>query len=267
MNPDRPSNAAQVSIGCPITPMSPMRHALKLAEAGFAVLPCLPNKAPACIHGHKDATRDPRAIRTLFEHRPYALVGVATGAVSDLAVLDIDAKHPEASMWWTKHRDLLLPTWVVRTRSGGLHLWYRHVPGLRCSAGLIAPGIDVRADGGYIIAWQVAGFPVLCGAARASWPQWLPTHSKTVPRRHEQIRVPDDRKVTALIRFVALAPETQRNNRLYWAACRMARIVASGLMDAGIGEALLVSAAIHAGLSESEARSTARSGLTTRRAD
>jgi hypothetical protein len=34
-----------------------------------------------------------------------------------------------------------------------LHFFFQHAPGLRCSRGLIAPGVDVRADGGYVIWW------------------------------------------------------------------------------------------------------------------
>jgi hypothetical protein len=56
-------------------------------------------------------------------------------------------------VWWFSHRDRLPLTRVHRTRSGGLHLIFRHVPDVRCSAGRIAPGIDVRGDGGYIIWW------------------------------------------------------------------------------------------------------------------
>ena len=244
-----------------MTPMTPTRHALELAEAGFSILPCQHNKTPACQHGYKDATRDPRMIRAFFEGNPCALVGVATGAVSDLAVLDIDAKHPVAHRWWAEHRALLLPTWVVRTRSGGLHLWYHHAPGLRCSAGLIAPGIDVRADGGYVISWHAAGLPVLCDAERAPWPLWLPAQPKAASRDPEPLRVPDDRQTAALIRFVALSPESQRNCRLYWAACRMAGMVASGFLAAAQAEALLVHSAMHAGLGEIEAQKTSRSGL------
>jgi hypothetical protein len=121
-------------------------------------------------------------------------------------VLDIDAKHGEAHAWWATHRDQLPPTRTVRTRSGGLHLWYRDAPGLRCNVGAIASGVDVRATGGYVIAWHVAGLPVLRETSLAPWPAWLrlpalaPSH-----RDREPLRVPDDRQTVALVRFVALA--------------------------------------------------------------
>jgi Bifunctional DNA primase/polymerase, N-terminal len=244
-----------------MTPMSPMQQALQLAEDGFAAFPCRTNKRPACPHGFYDASSDPSAIVALWREYPGHLVGVRTGAASDLAVLDIDAKHAEASTWWAEHRNDLLPTHVVRSRSGGLHLWYRHAPGLRCSAGMIATGVDVRADGGYIIAWQAVGFKVLCGAALAPWPMWLPAQPKAIQRGSEPTRVPDDRRVAALVRVAALAPETRRNAKLFWAACRMSGMVSSGLLPKAEAEELLVRAAMHAGLPELEARRTARSGF------
>jgi hypothetical protein len=235
--------------------------ALALAAMGYAVFPCRADKRPATPHGFKDAAGDPAAVRDLWFRYPGALIGIATGTVSDLAVLDIDAKHGGAD-WWKAHKDRLPITRVIRTRSGGLHLWFRHGPGLRCSASAIAPGIDVRADGGYVIAWHTAGFPVLRDSPLAPWPEWLrPLQWKPIPRGTEPSRVPDDRQITALVRFVAAAPEAQRNNRLFWAACRMAGMVASRLLSESEAEAILVIAARQVGLPESEARRTAKSGL------
>jgi hypothetical protein len=237
--------------------------ALALAAKGYSVFPRRNDKTPATPHGFKDAASDPAAVRDLWRRYPGALIGIATGAVSDLAVLDIDAKHGVAD-WWKAHKDRLPITRAIRTRSGGLHLWFRHVPGLRCSASAIAPGIDVRADGGYVISWQAAGFPVLRDSPLAPWPECLrPMQCKPLRRGAEPSRVPDDRQIAVLIRFVATAPETQRNCRLFWAACRMAGLVASHLLRVSEAETILVIAARQAGLSENEARKTAKSGLAT----
>ncbi len=188
----------------------------------------------------------------------------ATGEISNLAVLDIDAKHPSAHEWWAAHREQLPATWTVRTRSGGLHLWFLHAPGLRCSAGMIADGIDVRAEGGYVIAWQCVGLPVLKPVPLAPWPDWL---KPPAPKRIHSIvgtqRIPDNKQASGLVRFAALAPEGERNDRLFWAACRMAEMVASGLLAPGQAEALLVCAATYAGLSEDEAIRTTRSAMAT----
>lgn len=248
----------------PMSSMTPMDCALRLAEDGFATFPCNRSKAPTCPHGFRDASTDTAVIRDLWQRHHGELVGIATGAVSNLAVLDIDAKHAEARAWWETHRTQLPQTRTIRTRSGGLHLWYRDASGLRCSVSMIGIGVDVRATGGYVIAWHAAGLPVLRDAPLPPWPEWLlPKQTMANQRAPEQPRVPDDRQIAAIVRFVASAPVKQRNNRLFWAACRMAGMVASQLLARSAAEAVLVQAAMYAGLSENEARKTANSGLTT----
>jgi hypothetical protein len=85
-------------------------------------------------------------------------------------LLDVDV---EGLAWFEEHRRLIFPkTRLHRTRSGGLHLLFRHHVGLRCSAGRIAPGVDVRGDGGFVIWWPREGFGVE-GREPAPWPDWL----------------------------------------------------------------------------------------------
>jgi hypothetical protein len=124
--------------------------ACELAAAGYACFPCLASKAPACPGGFKAASADPDQLVDLWHRHSGPLVGVVTGQLSGVDVLDLDSRHGAAA-WWANHRSRLPPTRTHRTRSGGLHLFFRHAPGLRISAGRVAPGCDVRADGGYII--------------------------------------------------------------------------------------------------------------------
>src|SRR5213078_1384125 len=104
-------------------------------------------------------TSNPSALAFMWRRYPGPLVGAPTGDSSGIDVLDIDARHGGAR-WLTEHRDRLPATRVHRSRDGGLHYFFQHEPGVRCSAGRIAPGVDVRAAGGYIIWWPAAGFPV-----------------------------------------------------------------------------------------------------------
>jgi hypothetical protein len=152
--------------------INPLARALELAAAGLACFPCrVHDKTPAWSGGFKAASTDPAVLETMFQGRRL-LIGVATGAVSGIDVLDLDARNG-ADSWWTEHRDLLQATRVHRTRSGGLHILFRHAEGLRCSAGRLAPGCDVRADGGYVIWWPASGLPVLSDAPLAKWSAWL----------------------------------------------------------------------------------------------
>jgi hypothetical protein len=189
---------------------------------------------------------------------------VRTGNASGIDALDLDRKHRQAAEWWTAHRDSLPVTRVHRTRSGGLHLLFQHGPDMRCSASKIAPGIDVRGDGGYVIWWPIAGLPVLHDAPLARWPDWLRIQLFS-PHRPVPLRptVPDGHALARLVRLVAGAREGERNGITYWAACRAGEMVASRLFSADAGVALIAEAATRAGLPRIEAERTARSGIRT----
>ena len=150
-----------------------LRDALILASQGCHCLPCAWSKRPTSPHGFQDASGDPVALRELWARHPGSLVGVRAGSASGLDILDLDRKHRDALQWWNAHRDRMPVTRVHRTRAGGLHLIFQHSPGTRCSANRIAPGVDIRADGGYFIWWPTMGLPVLSDAPVAPWPDWL----------------------------------------------------------------------------------------------
>ncbi len=144
--------------------------ALALADKGRAVFPMNRQKRPTCAHGVLDATRDPAVIRRLFAASGAALVAIATGTPSGISVLDIDRQHGGAA-WWQEHRNHLPATFCYRTRSGGLHLWFAHRPGMRTC--VLAAGVERRGEGASAIYWPGAGFPILCGADPAPWPEGL----------------------------------------------------------------------------------------------
>ena len=239
-----------------------LAEALLLAARGLACLPCSTAKRPTCPHGLHDASAAAENLCALWRRHPGPLVGVRTGVASGIDVLDLDQKHLEARAWWIRNRRRIPPTLVHRTRSGGLHLIFRHVADTRCSAGRIARGVDVRGDGGYAIWWPAAGFPVLYDMVPAPWPEWLRTASSSsghVPALRPT--VPDDHSLASLIRLVAGAAEGERNSLAYWAACRLGERVASKMIGADTAAAIIAEAAIRAGLPRLEAERTARSGI------
>jgi hypothetical protein len=248
----------------PETVARALGSALMLASEGRPCFPCAGNKRPTAPRGFLDATADPTALRELWARCPGQLVGVRTGNASGIDVLDLDRKHRQAAEWWTAHRDKLPVTRVHRTRSGGLHLLLLHAPDMRCSASKIAPGVDVRGDGGYVIWWPIAGLPVLRDAPLAPWPEWLRIQLLS-PQRPVALRatVPDGHALARLVRLVAGAGEGERNDLTYWAACRAGEMVASGLFDADTAAALIAEAATRSGLPRVEAERTARSGIRT----
>src|SRR5216684_3337248 len=123
--------------------------ALDYARRDYAVFPCS-KKKPLTENGFKDATRDEAEIREWWEKWPGAQVGLPTGKVNNLFVLDEDSQQAqEHAKQWN-----LPDTFTVETRPCRRQLWF-HQPveiETKCSTGILAPKIDTRGDGGYVIA-------------------------------------------------------------------------------------------------------------------
>lgn len=97
---------------------------------------------------------EPEEIRAWFAQRPDANVGIVTGAISGLLVLDVDAGHggPESLARFEGEHGALPPTIAATTGGGGRHLYFATAGAeFRNRAG-IAPGLDVRGEGGYVVA-------------------------------------------------------------------------------------------------------------------
>ena len=132
-----------------------MREAFSLAEEyDLPVFPCKPDKKPYTEHGFHDASKSIDQIEVWWHIYTDALIGIPTGAASHILVVDID---PEGEDWYAEHIEELAATRVHQTKRGH-HLLYK-MPALdiRNSASLLAPGVDVRAEGGYIIWWPAHG--------------------------------------------------------------------------------------------------------------
>jgi Bifunctional DNA primase/polymerase, N-terminal/Primase C terminal 1 (PriCT-1) len=118
------------------------------------VLP-LDGKVPRNRGGLTNASTDPAVIAEWWRRWPDANVAIRTGAESDLVVLDVDVQHGGAGTLAELERKhgKLPDTARALTGGGGQHVYFRH-PGrqLRNSAGRLGPGLDVRGDGGYVVA-------------------------------------------------------------------------------------------------------------------
>jgi hypothetical protein len=158
--------------------------ALALAAEGLPVFPCTlkgTDKSPVCAGGHKAATREPGRIRSLFAHSAANIIGMPTGEVSGIIVIDIDPRH-DGNAWLDEHRAEMPRTRTHRTLQGGLHLLFKDGGhGIRNSAGRVqngrkigvAPGVDVRGNGGWVVYPPSAGYSVLDDAPIADMPDWL----------------------------------------------------------------------------------------------
>lgn len=144
------------SSNCVILPPI-IEWALNYSKLGLEVFPYKhENGGSYWSAAHSDGakwgkTRDPARIDRF---PPQAGVAAATGKVSGTWVLDLDRKDgkdgvAELERLAALHPDEPIPaTWLARTPSGGIHHHFRWVDGIANSASVIAPGIDVRGEGG-----------------------------------------------------------------------------------------------------------------------
>jgi hypothetical protein len=171
-----------------------MKAALDYGRLGWSVIPIESRgKRPLLSwqvyqHRRPDATE----INAWFRDWPDANLAVVTGVVSGVVVLDIDPRHGgDSGLQALERQHGPVPETVeTRTGGGGRHLYFAH-PGeiLHNRAGL-APGVDLRGDGGYVVAppsvhasnepyrWERS--PDVCRLA--SLPGWL-SESPEVERR------------------------------------------------------------------------------------
>jgi putative DNA primase/helicase len=107
-------------------------------------------KHPRTPKGLKDATIDTSQVKSWWESFPNANIGMRTGRKSGLFVVDIDGE--EGFQWLNQQSFPRTP--MVRTGGGGLHVFFRFPEDreIKNSAKKIAPQVDIRGDGGYVIA-------------------------------------------------------------------------------------------------------------------
>lgn len=267
-------------------PPSTVAAALAYAAAGWPVLPVAAHaKHPLARHGVHDASVDAAQIRRWWRRWPDASVGVATGARSGLAIVDVDVNAGgRESLVGLRSGRLTLPfTLLAYTGGGGVHLYYRQPEGLRVpnTVGRLPnvdgplPGIDLRGDGGYVVAppsVHASGHRYRWASrqpdAPAPLPRWLwPPPPSPAPIGHPCAPRPGgtspygraalDTEMEAVRRLVP----GQRNDGLNRAAFSLSTLVAGGELAEDVVERQLLTAALAVGLGESEARRTIRSGL------
>jgi hypothetical protein len=194
-------------------------------------------------------------------------------------LLGVDEDRPGAfTAFAASIGQVLEPTFTVRTAKG-CHFYYRQLAGapLGNSRGQLAGhGIDIRGggtgDGGYLVGpgsvheTGVLYTPVDSAAPIIPVPGWLAEVLRPAPAAAHAPRGPVSTfgVLRGLVGFVlGGTPGVDRNDRLFWAACRAAGMVAEGRVDQVTAEAVLVEAALRAGLrgGEPEARRTVASGL------
>ncbi|GAA1256352.1 bifunctional DNA primase/polymerase [Sphaerisporangium rubeum] len=282
-----------------------LRYALAAAARGWHVFPLAPgDKVP--LKGQswtRQATTDPDRIRHWWTRTPYN-VGISCGP-SRLVVVDLDVPKPGEAppAEWDlpgigDGADVLavvceragqpfptFETFQVRTRRGGVHLYYAAPdgPSLGNTQGDDGNGlgwkIDTRGNGGYVVGPgsfvnlpDGAGrYEVIHPAAPAPLPAWLAERLRPAPLPPQKpVAVPlaGDRRgsylraaVVAELERVTASPADGHNIALYRSAVALGQLVAGGALDEDQVTAWLADAAATVGQRPGEARRTIASGL------
>jgi hypothetical protein len=234
--------------------------ALAYAAVGLPVHALHPrSKDPATKHGFKDATTNPATIRRFWRIGDRN-ISMPTGAISGVWILDVDPGGEDHLRQLEVWHGALPPTRAVRTPRGGHHLWFKYICPIQCSAGRVAPNIDVRGDGGYCVLPPSLGqngaayiWLTDADAALAIAPDWLVTLTRKRPTISERARVQRpsvtccsgaygaaalDAEAAAL---TAALPGT-RNHLLNRAAFSLFQLVAGGELDGHAVEDRLIGA-------------------------
>lgn len=128
-----------------------LNAALRYAELGYPVFPCaLGGKVPITSHGFKDATTDAAQIEAWWTEHPDANIGMPTAG---LLVIDVDGPDNPWPGDPDKAQELARAP-LSLTPNGGRHYIFRQPDGKawKNTTGSIAPKVDTRTDGGYIVA-------------------------------------------------------------------------------------------------------------------
>jgi len=255
---------------------SNLDFALYYIEKGLKVFPCRIDKTPLTRNGFKNASLDETQIREWFASDEVS-IGIPTGEASGWLVLDVDFPDGPNSLAALEMQYGPLPaTMAQHTGSGSTHFFFRYPENVQIknSASKLGPGLDIRAEGGYIIVppsghpsggkyrWLTNGSVPL-----AEIPTWLLSlltvkQDTPPPIRSNGGTSPYGR--TALDNqagIVACAANGTRNNALNIAAVKIGSLVAGGEIDQSEAESVLLMAATRAGLTDIEASKTLASGM------
>jgi hypothetical protein len=176
--------------------------ALAYAARGWSVIPIeAKGKRPlAPWLDYQDRIAAPAEIRSWFRQWPDANVGIVTGHLSGIVVIDVDSRHGgHASLAALQDEHGVLPRTIeATTGGGGRHLYFAHPTGaLRNRVG-IRSGIDLRAEGGYVVAppsVHASGrrYEWLAGAApgeraAALLPEWFVERTRVLAHAEHGLR-------------------------------------------------------------------------------
>ncbi len=219
------------------------------------------DKKPLCSNGFKSATDDLVVLNKWNQNFPDCNIGIPTGDMNQIFVVDVDGEIGAQSLalWEEKYGPLNVPTVLT---GKGKHLYFKMPANryIRCSVNKIANHIDIRGNGGYVVAppslhanghqytWQnwdmCQPFP--------DAPDWLLDLLESTPKS----TLSDDNLLTQIVN----APQGTRNDTVFGASIKLINQTQKDMTMNTLKETI-VHAAMQSGLSQQEASRTFNNAL------
>lgn len=231
--------------GAEVTGPTPKKRALHYAKQGYQVIPLhTPLKDGSCScgkrgcgsvgkhprtpQGLKDASTDPAQINQWWTYWPDANIGIVTGVKSGIIVIDVDEGGDETLQRLQDHHGPLPKTVTALTGGGGKHIYFKHPGPKTGNRTKFAPSLDVRGDGGYVVAppslhksggqyrWEGGAYDP---THLAECPDWLLTlvRERSIPQA--QPKAEKDNSTSTGRPVLNGVTEGQRNDTLFRLAC------------------------------------------------
>lgn len=180
-------------------------------------------KHPRTTHGVLDATTNVETVARWWRMWRTANIGIAAGRRSGLVVLDVDPRSggDRSLADLVAEHGALPETPTVWTGGGGVHYYFAATGSIvKNSVSSLAPGLDIRGDGGYVVAppsTHSSGQPYVWATAcePAPVPRWLEARLMKVSPATPRIDVQD---------VLSGVPEGQRDDTLFRLACKLRRV-------------------------------------------
>ncbi len=218
------------------------------------------DKKPLTNHGWKDASDDKVVLQEWNRLFPNCNIGIPTGTINNIFVVDVDGEIGTQSLIALEniYGKLDAPTVIT---GKGKHLYFKMPENIdiKCSTSKIAPHIDIRGNGGYVVVppsihengncYKWVNFDFSQDFPTA--PQWLV----------DLITNPSENNIDLLLEEIATAPEGTRNNTLISSTVRICNSANKQFLNISEVKGDIINAALESGLPKAEAIRTVNNGI------